>query len=187
MTPDGHYIFAVDFDGTLITGNKWPDTEGTPDFHLFHYLTREQEKGNKVILNTCRTGEHLDMAVAYCEEEGLYFDAVNENLPGIIEAYGSDSRKISADFYIDDKAIIPDQTDWKALNISGMSITEIKEREGQSMKMNKRDKVHGWGAIATLLGLAGIAENITSGRGSFIISAIIFSVGLGMCLHGYTK
>lgn len=187
MTPDGKYIFAVDFDGTLIKGNTWPDVDGTVNINLIVYLIREQDKGHKIILNTCRTGQHLQDAVDLAKAYGLVFDAVNENLPEMIEAYKGDCRKISADFYIDDKAIVPDQTDWKTLNIFGMSITETKEREGQSMKMNKRDKVHGWGAIATLLGLAGIAENITSGRGSFIISAIIFSVGLGMCLYGYMK
>lgn len=36
-----------------------------------------------------------------------YFYAItyNDNLPEIIEKYGSNSRKISCDFYIDDKAI----------------------------------------------------------------------------------
>lgn len=37
----------------------------------------------------------------------LEFDAVNENLPEIIERYGSDGRKIYADVYIDDKSCFP--------------------------------------------------------------------------------
>jgi hypothetical protein len=36
---------------------------------------------------------------------GLVFDAYNENLPELIERYGGDCRKISADFYADDKNI----------------------------------------------------------------------------------
>ena len=32
---------------------------------------------------------------------------MNENLPELIELYGGDTRKISADFYIDDKAVNP--------------------------------------------------------------------------------
>ena len=44
----------------------------------------------------------------FCRAAGLEFDAVNENLPEIIRAYGSDSRKVSADTYIDDKAFNPD-------------------------------------------------------------------------------
>jgi hypothetical protein len=31
------------------------------------------------------------------------FDAYNENLPERIAEYGGDCRKISADFYVDDK------------------------------------------------------------------------------------
>ena len=40
-----------------------------------------------------------------CRENGLEFDAVNDDLPEVIELYGTNSRKITADFYIDDKAI----------------------------------------------------------------------------------
>ena len=32
---------------------------------------------------------------------------MNENLPELIELYGGDTRKINADFYIDDKAVNP--------------------------------------------------------------------------------
>ena len=35
----------------------------------------------------------------------FYDITYNDNLPEIIEKYGSNSRKISCDFYIDDKAI----------------------------------------------------------------------------------
>ena len=45
------------------------------------------------------------MAVEWCGNLGLEFDAINDNLPEIIERYGCNSRKISCDFYIDDKAI----------------------------------------------------------------------------------
>ena len=33
---------------------------------------------------------------------------MNENLPEIIEQYGSDSRKITADVYVDDKVLAAD-------------------------------------------------------------------------------
>lgn len=33
------------------------------------------------------------------------FDAVNENLPEMVEWYGNDSRKVHADCYIDDKCV----------------------------------------------------------------------------------
>lgn len=115
MTPDGRYIIAVDFDGTLISGNKWPDVEGEPNTQLINILIRERQRGNKVILWTNRTDKPekeeypLKAAVDFCKAAGLEFDAVNENLPEIIAAYGSDSRKVSADKYIDDKALDPER------------------------------------------------------------------------------
>jgi hypothetical protein len=71
---------------------------------LIGYLQVEQRNGAKLILWTCRTGALLDAAVSWCKDEGLTFDAVNENLPEIIEAFGSDTRKIFANEYIDDLA-----------------------------------------------------------------------------------
>lgn len=123
MTPDGKYIIAVDFDGTLITGNTWPDVNGEPAQHLINHLIKERQNGNKVILNTCRCGEHLLPAVEFCRDHGLEFDAINENLPELIAAYGSDTRKISADIYIDDHACHPESIAWKFMNDFNFSIT----------------------------------------------------------------
>ena len=47
--------------------------------------------------------------------------------------------------------------------------------------------IYGKGMLLTLFGGAGMAENITSGRGSFIISAIMFSIGFTMILWSYVK
>lgn len=41
---------------------------------------------------------------------GLFFDEVNANLSERIEEYGEESRKISADEYWDDKAVLMDGT-----------------------------------------------------------------------------
>lgn len=41
-------------------------------------------------------------------EQNLEFDAVNDNLPEIIEFYGHNSRKISCDYYIDDRMLLPE-------------------------------------------------------------------------------
>lgn len=124
MTPDGKYIIAVDFDGTLIKGNTWPDVNGQPNEALVKHLIKEKRRGNKVILNTCRVGEPLIVARDFCRKLGLEFDAINENLPEITEAYGSDTRKISADIYIDDHACHPEYMDWKFMNEFGFFITE---------------------------------------------------------------
>ena len=94
-------IYAVDFDGTLCT-NAWPDI-GEPNIAFIRHFRELREQGHKLILWTCREGELLCKAVAWCAKWGLYFDAHNNNLPELIAQYGGDCRKISADFYLDDK------------------------------------------------------------------------------------
>lgn len=96
-------VFAVDFDGTLSYG-KWPNV-GPANEQLFSFLKKRKSLGDKVILWTCREAEPLTVAVEWCATNGLFFDAVNDNLPEWIEKYGTNSRKISCDFYIDDRAI----------------------------------------------------------------------------------
>ena len=99
---------AVDFDGTLCF-SSWPEL-GEPNTPLIEYLKQWKSEGNKLILWTCRAGEALDKAVKWCNEHELQFDAVNDNLPEVIEMYGNNSRKISCDYYIDDRAISPYQS-----------------------------------------------------------------------------
>ena len=54
-------------------------------------------------------GEALSKAVEWCREQNYFeFDAVNDNLPEIIEFYGHNSRKISCDYYIDDRMLLPE-------------------------------------------------------------------------------
>ncbi len=94
-------IIAVDFDGTLCFSD-WPAL-GEPNKPLITYLKKQQEAGNKLILWTCRAGKPLKDATAWCHSQGLSFDAINDNLPEIVELYGNNSRKITCDIYIDDK------------------------------------------------------------------------------------
>lgn len=108
MDTNGNMIYAVDFDGTLSVGARWPEM-GKPNKPLFDFLIRQQAAGAKIILWTNRSGGLLMGAVEFCRHRGLVFDAVNENLPDMIELYGNDSRKVGADVYIDDKAINPFQ------------------------------------------------------------------------------
>ena len=103
---DEYKIIAVDFDNTLCFSN-WPEL-GAPNGPLIEYLKCQQRLGNKLILWTCRAGDALNAAIAWCAALGLIFDAINDNLPEIVEKYGSNSRKITCDYYIDDRALLPE-------------------------------------------------------------------------------
>ena len=95
-------IIAVDFDGVLCE-DQWPQI-GPEKKDIIELAKYRKQAGAALILWTCRCGEQLDEAVSWCRERGLEFDAVNENLPERVAFYGSESRKISADEYWDDKA-----------------------------------------------------------------------------------
>lgn len=95
------HIIAVDFDGTLCE-NKWPDI-GAPNTSLIEDLKESQNVGSKVVLWTCRHHKLLKNALRWCKEQDLVFDAVNKNLPEVIKYFGSDTRKIFAHVYVDDK------------------------------------------------------------------------------------
>lgn len=96
-------ILAVDFDGCLCDSH-WPDT-GDPIQEVVDAVKRRQDEGWKTILWTCRSGEALEKAVRWCEDQGLVFDAVNDNIQEMKDLYGNDTRKVSATEYWDDRAV----------------------------------------------------------------------------------
>ena len=96
-------VFAVDFDGTLCD-NVWPEI-GEPNIVMIEYVKALRQLGHKLILWTCREGDNLNEAVSGCSEQGVTFDAINDNLEEHKELFGGNSRKIVADYYIDDKAV----------------------------------------------------------------------------------
>lgn len=94
---------AIDFDGCLFE-DKWPEI-GAPNMEVIKAAIREKENGAGLILWSCRIGEELNRAIEICRSYGLEFDAVNQNLPERIEAYGVDCRKVNADEYWDDRSV----------------------------------------------------------------------------------
>ena len=102
-------VYAVDFDGTLCE-DAFPEI-GAPKLATINFVKAARAAGDKVILWTCRVDDRLETAVRWCAEQGLVFDAVNDNLPELIEKYGSNCRKVCADRYIDDRAVDPFELD----------------------------------------------------------------------------
>ncbi len=91
---------AVDFDGTIVE-DEYPRI-GKPQLFAFDTMKKLQEKGHRLILWTYRHGKALDEAVAFCEQNGITFYAINKSFPE--EEFDTKySRKINADLFIDDR------------------------------------------------------------------------------------
>lgn len=109
---------AVDFDNT-IAGTVYPVIL-SPRMEMIEGLKKLKAAGHKIILWTSRKGKALEDAVEFCRGYGLEFDAVNESTQEDQKFWGGDTRKIWADFYIDDRAIRPEElsillNNWKIL------------------------------------------------------------------------
>jgi len=97
-------IIALDFDGIFVSPEAWPEL-GDADDTMIRAVSNAIAKGHRFILNTCRTKDALRAAIWLLWRHGVKPVAINSNLPELVEKYGSDPRKISADFYIDDRAV----------------------------------------------------------------------------------
>lgn len=132
---------AIDFDGCLCE-NAWPEI-GAPHMDVINAARQERENGTALILWTCRVGERLGEAVAWCAGFGLVFDAVNANLPERIAEYKNDCRKVCADEYWDDAAVVMGREDGAP---SQEETQEAKERMLRNAVL--RDAVRTWGMEA---------------------------------------
>lgn len=121
MEKNNYRIIGVDFDGTLaITKGTYPKIQG-PIQEVVDYVKGEQQNGAYLVLITMREGEVLDQAVKWCKEQGLEFDAVNDNLPHMKDFFHNNPRKIFCNEYIDD------------MNVGGIEyiLQEIRKKKGE--------------------------------------------------------
>lgn len=103
MKKNPYRIIGVDFDGTLaVTANTYPKVQ-EPIQETIDYILEEQKKGAYLILVTMRENNELTEAVMWCKERGIVFDAVNDNLSFMKEAFNNNPRKIFCTEYIDDR------------------------------------------------------------------------------------
>ena len=120
-------VIGVDFDNTICI-DEWPEI-GALIPGAIETIKEVHAKGHKIVLYTQRNDHYyaycpelidygvkhgknfkntvnlLSPVIDFLKERGLEFDAVNENLPEMIELWGGESRKVFADVYIDDKAV----------------------------------------------------------------------------------
>ena len=96
-------IISIDYDDTIVYSD-YPNI-GTIKPHAADVINRLHDAGHFIIIWTCRSGEHETMAADYLRSNGVKFHHINENHPDNIAQYDSDSRKIFADVYVDDKQL----------------------------------------------------------------------------------
>ena len=92
---------AIDFDGTIVE-DAYPSI-GKPKIFAFETLKKLQSEGYRLILWTYRHGKALEEAVEFCRKNGIEFYAVNSSFEGEIFDDETQSRKIDADLFIDDR------------------------------------------------------------------------------------
>jgi len=96
-------IIAIDFDGTICQ-NEFPKVgELIPD--AARVIKQLKLDGHTIIINTCRCGDQVLDAVNFLQRHKIPFDVFNDNDPINVEKYGSNSRKVYAHCYIDDRNI----------------------------------------------------------------------------------
>ena len=135
---------AVDFDGTIVT-HEYPKI-GTELPFATETLKMLIKDHHKLILWSVREGKLLDEAVEWCRERGVEFWAVNKDYPE--ESYENNnhfSRKLKADYFIDDRNIggLPDWGQIYQIISKGKSYRAlIRESMGAQQEMPK--KKHWW-------------------------------------------
>ena len=97
-------IIAIDYDGTIALDSY--SHAGNPNWPVINKAKAEQEAGARLILWTCREGKELAIALDACAEWGLFFEAVNDNPLSRQILFGNNPRKVYADEYWDDHAVI---------------------------------------------------------------------------------
>lgn len=106
---------SIDFDGTICE-NSFPEIgKLKPDADV--YIRKLYEEGHKIIISTCRSGKYEGMAQDFLDANKIPYHYINSNLPELIEHYGQDCRKISADVYIDDRCLMGLPASWEMIYI----------------------------------------------------------------------
>ncbi|GHU79330.1 hypothetical protein AGMMS49992_31170 [Clostridia bacterium] len=97
------YVIAIDFDGTLCS-DEYPGI-GRGKKNVIKLAKEAQRYGADIVLWTCREGDLLNEALAWCRVQGLKFAAVNDNTPARKALWGNNTRKVGYDELWDDRAV----------------------------------------------------------------------------------
>lgn len=92
-------LVAIDFDGTMTKKDDFINAKIDFNKKAIKWIKKIRKLPVKMILWSCREKEKLEVAVRKCEEIGIDFDYFNED-----NGKRGEHRKISVEFYIDDRA-----------------------------------------------------------------------------------
>jgi trehalose-6-phosphatase len=110
MTQKPKLTLAIDFDGT-IAHTEYPIIIALKP-QAKEVINKLYDEGHIIIINSCRVNQYAAMMKNFLDDHGLLYHLINENSPHRIQTYGSDTRKISADLYIDDHNIGCEDINW---------------------------------------------------------------------------
>lgn len=132
-------VIAIDFDNTITAGaGKFPAC-GKLRVGAREVINGWVERGHSVIINTCRNyvdnSEQLCIDFLNCND--VRYTRINSNMPHLIEKYGGDTRKISADIYFDDKGMSPNfgNFDMRVRNMEKPTVIAIVGESGSGKSM----------------------------------------------------
>lgn len=127
-------VIAVDFDGVIVQ-NAFPEI-GKINNMVIICLEYLHDAGWYIILWTCRGGSDLRDAVLFMYERHIPFDTVNNHAPwhqpedyGHLPGEYGPCVKITADIYLDDKAIRYGKEGWLAALIREAHQYQLKGGE----------------------------------------------------------
>lgn len=138
-------IIAVDFDGTIVT-HEYPNIGEELPFatETLRMLIHDH---HRVILWSVREGKLLQDAIDWCRERGVEFYAVNRDYPEEEKEKNNHySRKLKADYFIDDRGIggLPDWGQIYQIISQGKSYRQLLlESMGQTTQEPPKKK-HWW-------------------------------------------
>ncbi len=137
-------IIAIDFDGTIVE-HKFPKI-GKVKLFAFETLKQLQKQGHQLILWTYRSGDLLIDAVEFCRSNGIEFYAINKNFPDEVYDENTDSRKILADIYVDDRNVggfLGWSKIWQIINENSEDNIQSKVREESFTKNTLSNRIKG--------------------------------------------
>jgi hypothetical protein len=95
-------IIAMDFDNCLAIIGTFPTIIGLKP-GAKAAMEELFRKNYYVIVWTCREGLNLNSAKQFLLANGVPFHQINTHHPELVQRFGTDTRKICADIYVDDK------------------------------------------------------------------------------------